>query len=96
MEVIIGLGLLWLVVGIFLLGRSGSKGSKPQGSGPIISRGNGIESHYDFLEMHGFITPEERQAQRDLEEDYKNNPHKYKVVSLQELMDEINKKKKDN
>lgn len=92
MEFIILIGLVWLVIGVFLLGRSGPS-KRGSGGGPIVSRGNGIESHYDFLEMNGFMTPEERQAQRDLEEDFKKNPQNYKTMTLQELRDEMENKK---
>lgn len=89
MEIILLIGFIWLVLGVVLLGRSGNSKGSPS-KGPIITKGNGIESHYDFLEANGFITPEERKAQKDFEEDFKKNPHKYKVINFQDF---INKKK---
>lgn len=59
----------------------------------IMRGNNGYESHLDFLEMHGFISPEERQAQKDFAEDFKKNPQNYKVCTLDELIKEIDNKK---
>lgn len=42
-------------------------------------------SHLDFLAMHGFITEEEIQAQRDFQT--KIDSGEYKSVSLKELME---------
>lgn len=92
MEILIIFFIIWVTIGALLLGRGG--GHKPSRGGPVVMRGdNGIESHYDFLEMHGFITPEERKAQRDLEEDFKKNPQNYKVMTWEEFTKEMKDKK---
>lgn len=54
-------------------------------SGPNVSVGNGIESHYDFLEMHGFMTAEEREEQRRFEQEYKDHPERFESYTLEQI-----------
>jgi hypothetical protein len=41
------------------------------------------------------MSAEERQAMRDFEEDYKKNPQNYKTYTLQELMEEMDKREQN-
>lgn len=50
---------------------------------PFPSRG-GYESHLDFLEMHGCISVEERQQQRDLEMELRDHPERFKIMTFEE------------
>lgn len=93
MELLLLLGFIFFL--IYLLTRSPKSNKSGRGAGPIVMRSNnGYEGHLDFLEMHGFISPEERQAQRDFEKDFKENPQNYKVTTLEELFKEMDEKKK--
>lgn len=90
------LGLIVLVVIVMIMFSNKSKNKKTTKSGgPMVMRSNnGFEGHLDFLEMHGFITPEERQAQRDLEKDIKENPQNYRTLTWDEFMAENKQKNK--
>ena len=93
MEIILGLIFILVLVKVF----SPKKMAKSHGGGPMVMRSNnGYEGHLDFLEMHGCISPEERQAQRDFEEDYKKNPQNYKTTTLEELFKEEEDKQKSS
>jgi len=56
---------------------------------PFPSRGD-YESHLDFLEMHGCISAEERQRDRDLEKEIKEHPERFTITTFEELFKEFN------
>ncbi len=82
--------IIWL-----LFARKPKRGSV--GGGPMVMRSdNGYEGHLDFLEMHGAISAEDRQRERELMEDYKKNPQNYRTVTFEELGEILEKKKSSN
>lgn len=80
------LGLLFVVwiFGLFFKKSKSSGSSLPQ---PTVMRSDGIEGHYDFLEMHGFVTPEENAERRRLSQELKEHPERFKTLTMQDLMD---------
>lgn len=53
---------------------------------PITVSHGGYESHLDFLEAHGFVTAEERQAQREFERELREHPERFERLTLGELL----------
>ena len=79
-----------VIIIIFIAITRPSQRSRRSSGGPTIMRSEGgYESHLDFLEMHGFITEEERRADRKAIQDYHDHPENYRTVTLEELMKEI-------
>lgn len=92
------MGAILVLFVLYLVFKAIDGNSKPRrgNSGPMIYGGRGdYNSHLDFLEMHGCITSEERQAQREFEEDYRKNPQNYKTQTLEEFLKENSDSKKD-
>jgi hypothetical protein len=79
----IGFIVAVLVTRVLLLRlRAPSLGHMPT----IMHSRGGYESHLDFLEMHGFISEEEREFQRNIQREFKEHPERFKVVTLKELL----------
>ena len=51
----------------------------------IYQSSNGYKGHLDFLEMHGFITVEEREYGCDVVRDVEENSQNYRKVVVQDL-----------
>lgn len=86
MEILIG-----LIIILALIHLMAPKDKKPKqtSSIPKISPSRGdYESHLDFLEMHGALSSEDREKQRELEKDLKKNPQNYTIKTLQEMFEE--------
>jgi len=82
MEVVVVFFIIGMVIWIC------SPKSKPdRGHMPIVMHSdNGYEGHLDFLEMHGFVTAEEREEERRALQHYKDHPEEYVTMTLGELM----------
>jgi hypothetical protein len=79
--------IILILFSIYLLTRKGEP--NPQPSNFLVTRSdNGYNGHLDFLEMHGFISEEEREAQREFERQMDSG--EYKAVSLEEYMKTFN------
>lgn len=72
---------------IFFMVRNSHKESKkyPISQPNIMIGNNGYESHLDFLEMHGFISEEEREEDRKALQHYKDHPDQYVTLTMEEL-----------
>ena len=94
-SIYLGMGAILVIFVLYLVFKAINGDSKPRSrssSGPMVYGGRGdYNSHLDFLEAHGCITAEERQAQRDFEEDYRKNPQNYKTQTLEEFLKDYKK-----
>jgi hypothetical protein len=62
-----------------------SRSREHSSGGPMVMRSdNGYEGHLDFLEMHGFITEEEREADRAAIRHYRDHPEQYVTMTFEE------------
>lgn len=76
---------LMIIGGLIYAAVSSKRASSPRPSGPMIMRSDSIEGHYDFLEMHGAITPEENAERRRLEREYREHPERFETMNFKEF-----------
>lgn len=79
--------LVGFILLIFLFAYTQGKDLTPRDPRVVSSRGD-YESHLDFLEAHGCIDPHEREESRRIQQEYKDHPERFRVVTLEELIKE--------
>jgi hypothetical protein len=75
--ILFSVGLLFFLFWAF----SPSKKRFPQSPGIRVSGRGDYSSHLDFLEMHGFISADERQRERELLEEFRKHPERFEDIT---------------
>jgi hypothetical protein len=84
--------IILILLGFMFVSLSG-KPRQSKGMPTAYRSNNGIEGHYDFLEMNGFVTSEENKLRREFARELKEHPERFTKISLKDFYSDKNKPK---